>query len=114
MPGRLKWLEELARFSKPAAELRLVLSQLAWDYEGRPFIVTGSHVIKVLERFLRGELSAEDVEAWADLVELREDMAYEEGRHSQLKSVIHALANPLLEGKIDQSSVTAYRDGLIR
>lgn len=50
------------------------------------------HVAATLKRFLASELSALDVEEWANIVELREDIEFDE----KTKEAIWELANPQL------------------
>jgi len=97
---RFSILRDLVAFSKPIHELSGILSQLDWDYEGEPLIVTASEVKSVLKRFLAGECSAQDIEAWANLLELREDLQFEEHKLEAIENVIHCLANPVLQGEI--------------
>ena len=40
--------------------------------------MTHRHVVRVLERYLAGELSAEDVSVWAEALEYREDVEFPE------------------------------------
>lgn len=72
---------------------------LAEKLRGIPFsahesVVVGNpeHVISALERFLAGKLSALDIEEWANIIEMREDIALDE----RTKEAVWELANPTL------------------
>lgn len=58
------------------------------------------HVISTLERFLSGELSALDVEEWANLIEMREDIEFD----AVTKDAIWELANPQLTEQLTISA----------
>jgi hypothetical protein len=49
-----------------------------------------------LNKFLANEITADDLEMWANFIECREDLNYEE-----IEDYIYALANPELVGEID-------------
>jgi len=56
----------------------------------------------VLERFVSEALTAEQVEAWANAVEMREDVEY--GGSSLQARFLHSLANPVLDGALSLAS----------
>ena len=97
-------LKDLVSFSKPINELSNMLSQLDWDYEGQPFIVNASEIKSALKRFLAGECTAQELEDWANLVECREDLEFEEKQFEAIENVIDCLANPVLQGEITPAS----------
>lgn len=53
---------------------------------------TPGHVTAALKRFLGGELSELDVEEWANIIEMREDIEFDE----KTKEAVWELANPKL------------------
>jgi hypothetical protein len=72
-----------------------VLSQEPWDCENPLLRFNANHVAAVLRRYIRGDLSAEQVTDWADLIECREDLAPVAGQEF-LQEVVFRLANPSL------------------
>ena len=66
-------------------------------------VLTTDHILSVLRRFQEGELIAADVEAWADLIECREDIDYQPGRDEAIVEAIFVLANPVLNGSLDEA-----------
>lgn len=50
------------------------------------------HVVATLERFLGGQISALDVEEWANIIEMREDIGF----NGKTKDAVWELANPQL------------------
>lgn len=97
---RFDILKKLIIFSEPLDRLSKSLSMLDWDYEGEPLIVTASDIKKVLNLFLAGERTAVELEGWANLIECREDLEFEEQLHEEIDNVIYCLANPALQGSI--------------
>ena len=93
-------LKNLAEFSKPIVELSNDLLSLTWDYEGKPFIIHSDQVLEVLNRYVSGNLSSEEIENWANLIECREDMDFDKEERVTLEKIIYQLANPVLEGEI--------------
>lgn len=97
---RIDVLEDLIRFSKDVSVLEKNLSKFNWDYEREPIIIKGSAVQAVLERYLNGEYTAKDLESWANLIELREDLEFEQEKYEVIEDVIYRLANPDLQEKL--------------
>ncbi|WP_409523498.1 hypothetical protein [Nitrincola sp. MINF-07-Sa-05] len=102
--SRVKVLTDLLEFSKPIGMLSDNLSTLDWDYEGAPLIIYSSQVKNVIERFFSGEITAKELEEWANLIECREDLDFEDEKREELENVINCLANPALEGEISDAS----------
>lgn len=110
--NRFDVLRDLVAFSKPTSVLVDSLSKFDWDYEAQPLIVTASQIREVLKRFLAGEYSAQELEGWANLIECREDLEFEEKKREGIANVIYCLANPVLEGEITADSCKALIDSL--
>ncbi len=58
-----------------------------------------------LERALGGAHSIEELAQWAEDIEVREDIAMTNGR---VRAIIHALANPALEGDTDGARLSDW------
>ena len=105
---RFDVLRDLVAFNKPVGVLADSLSKIDWDYEGQPLIIMASQIQEVLKRFLAGEYSAQELEEWANLIECREDMEFEDKKYDEIANVIYRLANPVLEGEINSDSCKAF------
>lgn len=101
---RFEVLRNLVAFSKPVNVLSSDLSNFDWDFDGDPLIVTASDMKLVLNRFLAGERTAEELEAWANLIEGREDLEFEDQQNEAIENVVYCLANPVLQGAITPES----------
>ncbi|MER8761483.1 MULTISPECIES: hypothetical protein [unclassified Mesorhizobium] len=82
-----------------------MLREFEWDYDGLPYILTRDDVSDILERYIDGKLSSEELEAWADAIELREDIQYEEKNEDWINDVIFTLASTVLNGPITLEKV---------
>ncbi|AZO46597.1 MAG: hypothetical protein EOS58_22490 [Mesorhizobium sp.] len=100
--SRVSVLSDLVTCGKPIDVLAATMSDLGWS-ETPMVVLTTDHILSVLRRFQSGELTAADVEAWADLIECREDIDYQPDRHEDILEAIYVLANPVLNGPLDEA-----------
>ncbi|MDO6564460.1 hypothetical protein Q4488_13805 [Amphritea sp. 1_MG-2023] len=63
---------------------------------------TKQHLMTVLEKYLCGDISADDLEEWALFIECRDDIQCE-----PIEDYVYALANPSLMGEIGQSTIVS-------
>lgn len=97
---RTSALRALLAYELPVEPVLAELAQYGWD-AAQPFVtLTLVDVVRILDRYLGGALSSEQVTDWADLVECRDDIAYPETDHEVLSAAIFRLANPSLEGDV--------------
>ena len=82
--------------------------------EGDSAKLTRCHLASALQHYLDHSLSASDIEAWANLIEAREDVFFEVGHDSQIEEVLHELANPLLTQSLDLSRAAELRASLLQ
>ena len=96
MNTRTELLNSLLSFDQPLRQITSTLATFGWDSD-RPLVTLNrQHIATVLTRYLDSELSKVDVEDWANAIEGREDIGYENGVADGLSDVIHQLANPQL------------------
>jgi hypothetical protein len=95
-------VQSLARFDTPLNLLRDYLAPFSFDWPGAPLaILRREHLLAVLDRWQRGELSGEDVEEWANLVEVRDDLDHDRA-DSAVGRAVFDLANPDIQGRLDE------------
>lgn len=94
------WLSSLIHFDAPLAEIEAGLAALGWGSEPVDTL-TREHVADILQRFASGEIDAATVEAWANLVEGRDDIQFEPGHERVVLDAVHDLANPVLQGRLE-------------
>jgi hypothetical protein len=101
-------LEDLVHGVLPIRTTAAAVRRLPWDSEaGDLVVVTRGPCIAMLDRFLAGQLSADQLEDWADTLECCEDVGHEV---EIVGEVIHALANPALHGAITAALVKDLRE----
>lgn len=90
---RIEVLQQLLEFTRDPADCARDLATFPWD--SPPLVVLERrHVHRVLERFLSSDLSAEQVQSWADAIELRDDIDFERGKEELLGETVTLLATP--------------------
>ena len=95
---RVAHLNQLLSMSAPASGL----VQFAWDTDTPLVELQASHISKALSKFLAGEVSASEIESWANAIECRDDIAYQP--QSSVGAALHELANPQLTQSLSQVS----------
>ena len=104
--SRTSQLKELLHFSRPVAEVVSDLSGFGWDSEAELATLEAAHISTVLNRFLSGEISAADVEDWANAIECREDIGLLPG--SPVTDALDELANPVLTRPLTRDSAAEW------
>ena len=92
-------IHSLVRLEQPLDTVRASLAEYEWDWNGPPIArLDGRQVATVLRRYMVGEVSGEDVESWANLLECREDVEFD----LNAAQAIFDLANPDLQGQLSE------------
>ena len=75
-----KKIQDLIHLGKPLGEIKESLKSLDWDSDGE--IPMTRHAVKgVLTRFINQEFDSETLCEWANLIEGREDIDYDDSCH---------------------------------
>jgi hypothetical protein len=74
--------------------------------------LTGANVISILDRYLSGDLTSQQVADWADLVECREDIELPEAGAVSISDAVFHLANPNLRGELTLQVAERMRSAL--
>ena len=109
---RIDALRELLVYEKPSWKLNWQLRKFSWDADEALVILTREHIASVLNRYLAGELNEKQVEDWADLIEGREDIDFDEMHEDVIRDLMHELANPLLTQELSHNSAKKMLDEL--
>lgn len=112
MQSRTQLLARLLDYTHPLEQTVADLRQFPWDSEAALVVLSRQHIMRLLERYLRGELTESDVEAWANAIEGREDIDYEAGHGDVPQEAVHILANPVLTEPLDRFSAGRLLDAL--
>ena len=90
-------VQSLVLLDRPLPSLESALRSFPWDWEGPPIAtVDVIAVASVLRRYAAGELTDEQVEHWANLIEGRDDVEFT----PEASAAVFYLANPLLNGPV--------------
>jgi hypothetical protein len=112
MDGREQLLLELL---SPRRSINLIseeLSRFQWDSDAELVTLERSHLKSVLGNFVAGQLTAADVQTWAETVEGRDDIGLEVQRAEQLKSIIFELATPTINRPLNPALAKLFIDEL--
>jgi hypothetical protein len=85
-----------------------------FDWDCAPNLVTLSPgtVIGVLDRFVSGDLTADEIEKWADGIEVREDIAFPPLFDTVLKEFFFELANPEISRPLSPETAREWSERL--
>lgn len=94
-------LASLLAFDRPLSELNDALDGLEWSDEPVETL-RRKHIAAVVRRFASATLTAGEVEAWASLVESREDLGFEPRHEEAIADALFDLGNPDLQGALNE------------
>lgn len=89
-------LKQIIRFGDERELAYSALATFPLDGQVELVKVTKDDLVYVLHKFLLKEITADDLELWANFIECRDDLNY-----AEIEDYIYALANPVLVGEID-------------
>lgn len=102
-------LLDLLHFKNNIDTLRNMLSQIDFDSETELVSMSRDDIVEILQRSLDKKISFLELEEWANLIECREDIGFEDEKTQEM---IFKLANPYLYGKLDEKQVLSYLNEL--
>ena len=95
-------LKDLVCFNDNIAKLQLELSNYPWDVDNPIFTITSANVFYLLSKFENENTNFDIIEDWANAIECREDLDFE---NEKLKALINELANPILFKQINADRI---------
>ena len=105
-------LRALVDLSMPVDGTTAELAQW-FDWDGAPLVeLSVSDMVRVLHRFLDGELSPDQLEGWADAIEGRSDIALQDGAEAQLKQLLFEISTPAINFAITPPQASEWRKQL--
>ena len=99
MRSRQELIRRIVEGEFPVAPLREELAAYPWDADDPLVSLRPDHVRRVVERFLLGELTSSNVQEWAEAVELRDDVDFDD-TELDLARLMFILANPEVNGPL--------------
>ena len=83
--------------------IRAELSQYPWDADEPLILLSREHVGSILARYLASELTEADLQQWAESLEMRDDVGFENADSRLLGNIVFVLANPEVNGALTPS-----------
>ena len=102
-------LLDLVHFKNNIDTLKNMLSQIGFDSETELVSMSRDDIVEILQRSLDKKISFLELEEWANLIECREGIGFED---KKIQEMIFKLANPYLYGKLDEKQVLSYLNEL--
>ena len=109
MDDRASLLARVARYELPLTDTLALLQAYGWDSDTDHHVLSPTDATGVLDRFLSGELTAAQLTHWAELLEMRDDLAFDPQTAQVLQQLIFLLANPGINGEITHASIATLR-----
>ena len=106
---RTSVLRDLLTLRRPISQIIQELHHFPWDSETELAEFSVQNAISVLDRFTNGTISDEQLEAWANAIESREDIFFNDGASGFLNDLIFKLANQELSDESLASIVHNWR-----
>jgi hypothetical protein len=97
---RVEALVQIITFGECREQAFSALSQFGFDSDVELVEISDSMLADVLQLFITGLISADDLEEWANFIECRDDINF-----SRNEGYIYALANPELMGEINTENI---------
>jgi hypothetical protein len=97
---RQQVLNEVIEYKYSWAALSKELDELEASSDGVAVRILPRHIAAVLNRYAAGELDALEVEEWANMIEMRDEIEYSPEHEQLLRELIWELANPQLSQKL--------------
>ena len=102
-------LLDLVHFKNNIDTLKNMLFQIGFDSETELVSMSRDNIVEILQRSLDKKISFLELEEWANLIECREDIGFEDEKTQEM---IFKLANPCLHEKLDEKQVLSYLNEL--
>lgn len=112
--NRKELVAALVRYELPIEPVLDRLVPLGWDCDDVLVWIGADEVIAILDRYLRNELSGEQVGRWADLIEVRDDIGIVSRGQSSIREILFRLANPDLGHEPNADVAEDLRTELLR
>ena len=93
-------IKHLINLDKPIDEIKKSLKGLGWDSDDEITMAKGS-VKSILNRYIESNIDSKTLNEWANTIEGREDIDYDESCFNEIKQLVYEIANPDLEGPFD-------------
>ena len=105
--AKIDILLNFINFTKDISAIKSDLAKIGFNSESELVRITKNTIANILNSVIDKEISYDLLEEWANLIECREDIGYED---EILQEIIFELANPCLYGEIDEEKICMILD----
>ena len=113
MSRRADLLSRLADLRESPDDLMAELRAFPFDWDEAPLLVlSAEHFRGILDRYLSGDLSAAQLQAWAERLEGRDDVGFDPVETDRLVDLQFRLANPGINDVLTPTVAKAMRSEL--
>jgi hypothetical protein len=103
MRSRIVILKDLVFYQGNIKIIEKELLQYPWDIENPLIKIVKNDLAFVLKKCFNNEISFEDITNWANAIECREDLDFE---NEELQEIIFELANPEINGVLTKERLS--------
>jgi hypothetical protein len=107
--SRVAALQDLVLLRVPPADAQRRLRAFVWDSNDALVTLTVEDLLRLLDEYLRGNLTNGDVEQWANAVEGRDDVGFEENREAVIKEMVFQLATPEITAPLTPAAALEWK-----
>ncbi len=112
---RVEVLTDLVELKPETADTIAAVAALPWDEEQDLVQFTTQHAKRALESYVQGDLTAEDLESWAEVVHSRDDIGLDAQASEELARFLYEVSTPELFGgmtvELAMSWLSRLREG---
>lgn len=108
---RLELLRRLLALEESPENICERLARFGWDSE-ELITLTAEKMCNILRKYTSAEIDEKTLRCWADSIECREDIAFEEDHEALISNIIFELSNPALGFDIDKEGAMMWVEEL--
>jgi hypothetical protein len=86
------------------------LSIYPWDCDEPLVIMKRDDILNILNTYVSGDLSSDELENWANAIECREDIGFED---DTIEDIVNRIANPVLYGTNSIDKIKAIMTNIV-
>ncbi|OIQ19243.1 MAG: hypothetical protein BM556_08130 [Bacteriovorax sp. MedPE-SWde] len=112
LDARTSLLKQLLFIEDDLESISKQLRQFEWDCEEELITIEKNVLDNLFDGFLKCRYTLKTIKRWADLVECREDIDYEDKNLNLIKEVLGVLANKDIATSVNEETVNSWVDRL--
>ena len=105
---RFNLISKLFNLNKNLDIIEKGLNKFDWDYTWKTLVLTSDNIIILLTYYLNNKLDYDYLIKWANIIELRDEIDYEEGYEEVISEIINILSSPEINWKLNNIEIKKY------